>query len=587
MNEDHTTEGEVILKGVAAAPGISTGPAYLYTKQVPQIQAKTITPGETAFEIERLRNAVARSQKELTKILTFAEQKLGSESAKIFEAQVMILGDTILLLTIEKRIAEELKNAESIVVDEISKYRRLMLAAPDEYMHERAHDLDDVMNRIVRNIQDQKLVSRLEGEYVIVSESLTPADTVIFSRNQVLGYATDFGGTTSHAAILSRSLKIPAVVGLRSATRVLRTGDSVAIDGYSGLLIIRPSEDTLQSLERKERRLREFEERLTELIDLAAETKDHRTIELSANIEFPDEVDFARSQGSVGIGLYRTESGLMRQGQYPSEDEQYECYRTVAERIYPHPVIFRTFDVGGDKVMPDAYEEANPFLGWRGIRVLLDRPELFLTQLRAILRASVRKNVRVMFPMVATLQEVLAAKAHMQRAMEELKTLGVPFDASLKMGVMVEVPSAAIMAEQIAAEVDFLSIGTNDLIQYTLAVDRDNDAVAPLYQQFNPAVLRTIKMTIDAGHRRKVWVGMCGEMAGDPVATMLLVGLGLDEFSMIPTTLPEIKKIIRSIRFRDAKRVAEKALTMTTPEEIRSYLSSVLKGCIPEIPLEP
>jgi phosphotransferase system enzyme I (PtsI) len=586
MSTSHPTAGEVTLKGIPAAPGISVGPAYFYSKELPSVSKKEVAPDEVESEINRLKNATARSQKELQKILAFAEQKLGSQSAKIFEAQIMILGDQILMETIEKRIADENLNAEHLVSDEITKYKRMMLAAHDEYMHERAHDLDDVMNRIIRNIQDQKLFSRLEGESIIVSETLTPADTVIFSRNQVLGYATDLGGMTSHAAILSRSLKIPAVVGLRNATRQIQTGNRIAIDGYSGLLIINPSEETLQHLERKANRFKEFEARLTEIVDLTAETPDHRHIELSANIGFSEEIDFARLQGSAGIGLFRTEGQLLGLAGYPSEDEQYEEYRTVADRIYPHPVIFRTFDIGGDKLVPETYQEANPFLGWRGIRVLLDRPDLFLNQLRAILRASAGKNVRIMFPMVSSVGEVRMAKEMVERAKSDLARRDLPFDPKIKIGVMIEVPSAALLTDRIAPMVDFLSIGTNDLIQYMLAVDRDNSAVAALYQQFNPAVLRVIKMTIDEGHKHKVWVGMCGEMAGDPLATVLLMGLGLDEFSVIPSMLPEIKKIIRSVKTKEAERVAEKALTLSTADEIKKHLVSFMKKKLPDIPLE-
>ena len=410
--------------------------------------------------------------------------------------------------------------------------------------------------------------------------------TVIFSRNQVLGYATDLGGPTSHAAILSRSLKIPAVVGLRNASRQIQTGNRIAIDGYSGLFIINPSEETLQNLERKATRFKEFEARLTDIVGLTAETPDHRHIELSANIEFPEEIDFARLQGSAGVGLFRTEGQLLGLASYPSEDEQYEVYRTVADQIYPHPVIFRTFDIGGDKLVPETYQEANPFLGWRGIRVLLDRPDLFLNQLRAILRASAGKNVRVMFPMISSVGEVRMAKEMVERAKADLARRGLPFDPNIKIGVMVEVPSAALLTDQIAPMVDFLSIGTNDLIQYMLAVDRDNSAVAALYQQFNPAVLRVIKTTIDEGHKHKVWVGLCGEMAGDPLATVLLVGLGLDEFSVVPSMLPEIKKIIRSVKSKEAKRIAEKALALPTADEIKKHLVSFMKKKMPDIPLE-
>jgi phosphoenolpyruvate-protein phosphotransferase (PTS system enzyme I) len=586
MTADQQHKPELVLKGVAAAPGIAIGQAYLYIKHIPTVTPKQITPEEVPAEIERLRASNARSDKELRKIHAFAEQKLGSESAIIFEAQMMILGDAILMGTIEKRITSELRNAEWVVADEISKYRQLMLQSPEEHMHERAHDVDDVMNRIIRNIQDQRLFSRLEGASIIVSENLAPADTVIFSRNQVLGYATDLGGVTSHAAILSRSLKLPAVVGLHTATRQIQTGDTLAIDGYAGTVTINPAKDTLAALDAKARRFKEFEERLAGIATLPAETKDKKHIELSANIEFFEEIEFAKVQGAEGIGLFRTESQLIGRATYPSEEEQFEVYRKAAESVYPHAVLFRTFDVGGDKLTPDAHHEENPFLGWRGIRVMLDRADIFLSQLRAILRASARKRVRIMFPMVSTVHEIRQAKTYLRQAQEELRSKGIAFSPRIKTGVMIEVPAAAIMAEQFAAEVDFFSIGTNDLVQYTMAVDRGNTSVASLFQPFNPAVLRMIRLVVDAAHRRNIWVGICGEMAGDPLATVLLVGLGMDELSVIPPVLPEIKKIVRSITFKDARRVAEKVLSMNSEEEIREYLSLVIKNKVPEIPIE-
>jgi len=586
MTDQQPIREEVVIKGVAAAPGIATGPVYLYSKVIPEISARAIAPEEVPMEIERLRTANARAEKELRKVLAFAEQKLGSDSATIFEAQIMILGDTILMGTIERRITDELRNAEYIVSDEISKYKHLMLASTDEYMHERAHDVDDVMNRIIRNIQDQQLYSRLEGTSVIVTETLTPADTVMFSRNQVLGYATDLGGVTSHAALLSRSLKIPAVVGLRHASRMVKTGDTVAIDGYAGTLILNPSPATLVTLTAKASRFRAFEEKLAGIAGLPAETLDHKRIELSSNIEFAEEIEFAKVQGSEGVGLFRTESQLVGRSDYPGEEEQAALSTQVADATFPNPVIFRTFDVGGDKLAPDAHHEENPFLGWRGIRVLLDRPEILLSQLRAILRASARRNVRIMFPMVSSIEEVHRARAYVRQVKEELRAKGIRFDARIKVGVMIEVPAAAMMAEQIAAVSDFLSIGTNDLVQYLMAVDRGNGSVASLYQPFHPAVIRTLHHVIEAAHKKHSWVGVCGEMGGDPLATVLLVGLGVDELSVIPPILPEIKKIIRSIKFKDAQRVANKVLTMTHEKDIRDYLSSIIKNKVPEIPMD-
>ncbi len=585
-NMDELKSKEIILNGIPAAPGIAIGPAYLYTKNIPKVQQRTIAQDEIASEVERLLTALGRSEKELQKILSFAEQKLGTQSAKIFEAQIMILNDGVLMNAIAKRIEGELKNADYIVFDEVGKYRTMMVSSQDEYIQERAHDVDDVMNRIIRNIRDQKLFSRLDGEAIIVSEFLTPADTVIFSRNQILGYATDTGGFTSHAALLSRSLQIPAVLGLQSATKLAKTGDIIAIDGYAGTIFINPAEETIEGLKRKEQRLKEFEKNLEGIATLPAETLDHKRFELSANIELEDEIEFALKQGSRGIGLYRTESQLMGHATFPTEDEQAAEYTRLAEAMFPHPVMFRTFDIGGDKVLPVTHKEENPFLGWRGIRVSLDRPDMFLDQLRAILRASAKKNARILFPMVSKVAEVRRAKQYLRQAKEDLKARGVAFDPAIKVGVMIEVPAAAVLAEEIAKESDFLSIGTNDLIQYLLAVDRGNSLVASLYQEFNPAVIRTIKKIIDAGHAQNIWVGMCGEMAANPLATMLLVGLGLDEFSVGPSFLPEIKKIIRSIKFKEAKKVADKVLTLPTENEIKEYLASALMAKLPEIPFE-
>jgi phosphotransferase system enzyme I (PtsI) len=576
---------EIRLHGIAAAPGIVMGRAFVYKKHIPRIEEKAIPPEDVKKEIERLRNAVIRSEKELQKILSFAEQKIGNSKAKIFEAQIMILNDAVLFDSIYKRIEKERKNAESVVHGEIAKYQQLMLNSSDEYMRERAHDVEDIKNRIIRNIQEQKLISRFEGGSIVVSQSLTPADTILFSRNDILGYATDTGGVTSHAALLSRSLKIPAVVGLKDVTSHVAPDDFIILDGYAGVIVINPAEETMANYKRRSREMTKFEHRLNELRDLPAVTSDGKEVELSSNIEFAEEMRFTKSQGSHGVGLYRTEGLLIGRDTFPSEEEQYREYKSITEKAFPNKVIMRTFDIGGDKVVSQSYEEENPFLGWRGIRVSLDRPETFITQMRAILRASTKKNIWVMFPMVSSLREVRKAKELVSQAKATLRAEKHSFDDGLKIGVMIEVPSAAVLAGEIAKEVDFLSIGTNDLIQYLLAVDRGNDIVSQLYQEFEPAVLRTIRHIIKEAHKNKIPVGMCGEMAGEPVATVLLLGLGLDEFSVIPTVLPEIKKIIRSVTVKEAQKIAAKALTFSTVEEVKEFLVANLKRLSPDIPL--
>ena len=583
MDHQETVKKEIVMKGVAASPGITMGPAYLFIKEVPVAEERAIEPAAAGAEIERLEHAIARSSKELDKILTFARQKVGDAKAKIFEAQIMVLEDQILIDSIKKRIRSELKNAEFIVSDEIGKYAKLMLAAHDEYMHERAHDVEDLKHRIVRNLLEERLISRLEGTLIVVAHTLTPVDTMILSRNNILGYATDHGGVTSHAALISRSLKIPAVVGLGEISRKVVTGDHLILDGYGGTIIINPTEETIRKFETRRQHFAEFETQLAGLKDLPATTTDGHVIELSSNIELKEELDYVMVQGSQGVGLYRSESMLLERDDFPTEEEQYREYKAVAGRIYPKRVIMRTFDIGGDKVAPAAAEEANPFLGWRGIRVSLDRPDLFKAQLRAMLRASTRKNISVMFPMVTNVREMRRAKEYVEEVKADLRAKKVRFDSTIAIGTMIEVPAAALNASQIAAEADFLSIGSNDLTQYLLAVDRGNNLVSSLYQELEPAVLLTIKHIINAGHKRGIWVGICGEMASNPLATPLLVGMGIDELSVVPVFLPEIKKIIRSLNYTEAVELARKVLILPTVEEVEQRLREFMKRVCPDI----
>ncbi len=577
---------EIVLHGIAASPGIVFGKAYVFAKQAPRVEEKSIVESEVPLEVERLQNAVDRSEKELQKVLQLTEQKVGSQKAKIFEAQIMILADAVLFGSIRKRVQKELKCAEFAVHREISKYQQLMMNSSDEYMRERAHDVEDVKNRIIRNIQQEKLISRFEPNSIVISEILTPADTVLFSRNEVLAYATDMGGVTSHAALLSRSLNIPSVVGLKEITKQVLTGDSIIVDGYTGNVIIHPAAETIERCIERKKEHEHFDSRLKEIREFTAQTTDGKIVHLSCNIEFSEEAVSVHAQGSTGVGLYRTEGLFLRTENYPSEDEQYSEYRAIVEKAHPHKVIMRTLDIGGDKVVSSSSSEENPFLGWRGIRVLLDMPEVFLTQLRAMLRASAHGEVWIMLPMISGIKEIRQSKEFLEQAKNELREKNIPFDENIKIGAMIEVPSAAIIAGEIAQEVDFLSIGTNDLIQYLLAVDRGNEVVSSLYQEFHPAVIKTIQNIINDAHRAGKPVSMCGEMAGDPVALLLLLGLGLDEFSMTPHILPEIKKIIRSVSFAEAEEIARHVLEMKTEDDIKDFLRVNLHSMVPELLME-
>ncbi len=581
-----TEKREVVLTGIAASPGIACGTAFEYVKPEPVVDERTLgDSAEVEGDLERFERSIDKSSRELKKILSFARQKVGDAKARILEAQIMVLDDPYLQNAIRKRIREERKNVEFVVHDEITKYATLMMAARDEYMHERAHDMEDLKNRIVRNLHQETMTSKFDGSHIVVAHNLTTADTMILSRNQVLGYATDMGGVTSHAALFSRSLKIPAVVALGDITRSVHSGDTVIIDGYNGRVIVNPGPDSMRAFEERRCTMTAFEEKLAGFRDLPATTTDGHTVELSANIELSEELHYVVMQGSQGVGLYRTESLLIGSDDIPTEEEQLTEYRRICDTIYPGRVIMRTFDIGGDKLASDTAEEANPFLGWRGIRISLDRPEMFMDQLRAMLRASTKKNMAIMFPMITTLAELRLAKQFVARAKSDLRARKIKFDENIPVGVMIEVPAAAMNASALAAEADFLSVGSNDLVQYMLAVDRGNSLVASLYDEFDPAVLVTLKHVVNAGHKQKIWVGICGGMAGNPIAAPLLIGMGMDELSVVPAVLPEIKKIIRSVSYVSLQALAKEALSKGSGHEVKKLLREFIAREIPDIPL--
>jgi phosphoenolpyruvate-protein phosphotransferase (PTS system enzyme I) len=469
---------------------------------------------------------------------------------------------------VRKRIEEEKRLPEYIVDDEISKYQRLMKTSHEAYMVERANDIEDIKNRIVRNLQKKRWESKIKRDVIVVSDSLSPADTILLSRNNIKGFITDHGGITSHTAIISRSLNLPAVVGTHNATMSIKEEDFLIVDGFHGYVIVNPEESEINFFKNKIVRLAKLNKELEEFVDKPSTTLDNKEIGLYANVDVSGEIDVVITTKAKGIGLYRTEQIIEEFNDFPSEEEQTAMFKKLADRIYPGIITIRAFDIGGDKVKFLDFKEPNPFLGLRGIRLLLDNVSLFKTQIRAVLKASTAKNIQFMLPMVSTLEEIITSKELIKICKKELKEEKMSFDKDIKIGIMVEVPSAAVMTYEFAKEADFLSIGTNDLIQYLMAVDRGNDLVSDLYQEFSPVVVRTISHIVKEAARAGREVSICGEMAADPLAIPLLVGLGLKSLSMSPVTILEAKKIIRNFEYSKAVKLAEECLELPTNSEI-------------------
>jgi len=568
---------EVKINGIGVSGGTRIGKAFLYMhSNETETFRETIEQTEVESELERLNKAKEQSYIELSELIESTKKTLGEEKATILQAQQGFLNDPSFYPEIGKRIEQKHLSAEKAVSAVVDQFVKLFSGMKDEYLKERATDLKDLGKRLLNNLSDKKGVQLkdINERVILIADDLTPSDTVQLNKEYIQAFITRIGGKTSHTAILSRSLEIPAIVGMGKAIDQITNGDNIIVDGNNGIVIIHPDEATIEQYEKQLEKEQEEYKLLKEFVSKPAITKDNKRIEIAANIGTPKEAKAAEENGAEGIGLYRTEFLFMNSHQLPTEEEQYEAYKQVAETLKDKPVIIRTLDIGGDKELDymSFPKEMNPFLGYRAIRLTLDRKDIFMTQLRAILRASVHGKLKTMFPMISSLQEWRQAKSVLEEAKEQLKADNIEFDNAIEVGIMVEIPSAAVLAEQFAKEVDFFSIGTNDLVQYTLAVDRMNEKVAYLYDYFHPAVIQLIKKTIDAAHKEGKWAGMCGGMAGDPLAAPLLLGLGLDEWSMDAGSISRIKEVLSKLEQSKCESFAEEVLGLGTNEEVRQAL---------------
>ena len=567
-----------MLKGVAASPGIAIGKAFLLEEEEFVILRKEMGRKKIRDEKERFRRAVSELKEDMQRTKERAIEKtgIGKTHSRIFDAYILILNDPLLKDGVIKMITDEAVNAEYAVQTVIDRIVKTFASIDDEYFRERSMDIMDIGRRILKTLlgKERKILSDISESVVVVAHSLSPSDTISLKKNNVLAFATDIGGRTSHTAILAQSLEIPAVVGLKNATREIKPQDTVIVDGRAGVIIVNPDEGTVREYEKEREKYLGNAKELEKLRDMPAVTLDGHVVRLAANLEIPEEISSVLAHGAAGVGLYRTEYLYMDRNDFPSEEEQYASYREISEKLMPDYVIVRTLDLGADKFNSalDLTPEKNPFMGMRAIRFCLKHPDIFRIQLRAILRASAGGNLKIMFPMISGISEFRQSMRILESVKEELLGKKIPFNSDMEVGAMIETPSAALTADILAAEADFFSIGTNDLIQYTLAIDRGNENVTHLYEPLHISILRLIKRIIDEGHRAGIWVGMCGEMAADPTFTRILVGMKLDEFSMSPLSLPAIKKIIRSINMEEASLLADEVLSITSPEEIAKII---------------
>jgi phosphotransferase system enzyme I (PtsI) len=574
-------------KGIGVSPGIAIGRGVIVEKRVASIYRVPIRDDDVAGEVTRFLEALEKTRDELLELKHKISRSMGDEYAQIFEAHAMIVGDASFSDKVVQKIEEEQVNAEWALSEVTEELQARFASFDDEYLRERVVDVKDVTERLLTNLQGMihHDLSEIDHDVIILADDLTPSDTIHFNRRPIVGFATESGGRTSHTSIIAKSLFMPAVIGVPRLTKIVDNDELVIVDGYEGTIVVNPTPAMVTEYRGRVSRHEEQEKKLLENRTLAATTKDDRRISLQANIELVEELVDASKFGAEGIGLYRSEFLYMSKSPVlPTEEEHFQLYRKLAEAAAPHWCVIRTFDLGGKKLAREVIgsKEDNPVLGLRGLRLCMKHRDMFKTQLRALLRASAFGNIKIMFPLVSGVQELRQVKTLVRELRGELDAQGLPHNPDLEIGIMIEVPSAAIIADILATEADFFAIGTNDLIQYSLAIDRSNENVSYLYEPLHPALLRLIKGVIDAGKRAGIPVSMCGEMASDPLFAIVLVGLGLEIFSMNPSQIPVVKNVIRSVKYKDCRRIAETALTKKTAQEIEEYIIESVAMRFPE-----
>lgn len=585
MADPHTKE-EIILEGIAASPGVAHGRAVVYLQKQLDVPCYDITEEKVDSELERFDKAILETRAEITEVRDQIAESLGEGEARIFDAHLLVLEDTALLDEVTSELQNSRKNIEFCYNNVAQRYISFFRSMEDEYLRERVSDIGDVSRRLLHNLIGMQKVNlgQLAAESVIVSEDISPSDAADLDRNKLLGFVTDGGGKTSHSVIMARSLRIPAVVGTHDATKRIVSGDHILVDGHEGVIVINPSEDRLYRYGKLAFERQKRDDTFNSFIAEPAVTLDGASISLMANVEGAQEMDQANAMHAEGVGLFRTEGIFLRHHGYPPESVQYDAYRAVVEAAGEEPVIIRTLDVGGDKTIgDDKVKDDNSFMGFRAIRFCLGNEAIFKTQLRAILRASAHGNVKIMYPMISGISELRMANQLLSSTKQELRESGEAFDENIQVGAMVEVPSAAVIIDLLAAETDFLSIGTNDLIQYLIAVDRLNDQVAHLYDPAHPAVLRTLKAIIDGANDAKTPISVCGEIAGDPIYAGLLLGMGADSLSLTSSLLPEVKYFIRHIKKSDAQELVAEVMQLSDSNKIIQRLEAFRREALGDL----